>query len=132
MSELSLEACILCQESTCEGCDVFILYKKENPIVDYSEAKSNQHFKEVETVLDELIDNAKSDGSTASYYQLPEGAKEIQDLISYKNMNAQVGEIFRSAYRYGEASHSSMLRDAKKIQFYINEEIKRLEKYGNR
>ena len=67
-----------------------------------------------------------SDGSTASYYELPKGAKELQDLISHKNMNAQIGEIFRACYRYGQASHSDQLRDAKKIRFYINAEIKRL------
>ena len=69
----------------------------------------------------------KSDGSTASYYELPEGAVELQDLISYKNMNAQIGEIFRSCYRFGQASHSDKLRDAKKIKFYTLAEIKRLE-----
>lgn len=71
----------------------------------------------------------KSDGSTASYYELPEGAKQLQDLISHRNMNAQLGEIFRAAYRYGQASHSDKLRDAKKIKFYIEAEIARLEKY---
>ncbi len=85
----------------------------------------------------ELADNAqqasimqtlagRSDGSTASYYELPAGAQELQDLISYKNMNAQIGEIFRAAYRYGQSSHSDQLRDAKKIKFYIDAEIKRL------
>ena len=68
-----------------------------------------------------------SDGSTASYYELPEGATELQDLISFKDMNAQMGEIFRGTYRYGQASHSDRLRDAKKIKFYIDAEIKRLE-----
>ena len=69
---------------------------------------------------------AVSDGSTASYYELPQGAKELQDLISYKDMNAQIGEIFRATYRYGQSSHSDKLRDAKKIRFYIDAEIKRL------
>lgn len=69
-----------------------------------------------------------SDGSTASYYELPEGAQELQDLISYRNMNSQIGEIFRACYRYGIVSHSDMLRDAKKIKFYAEAEIKRLEK----
>jgi hypothetical protein len=69
----------------------------------------------------------KSDGSTASYYQLPKGAAELQDLISHKDMNAQIGEIFRACYRYGEVAHSKMLRDAKKIKFYAEAEIKRLE-----
>jgi hypothetical protein len=72
-------------------------------------------------------DPSRSDGSTASYYQLPGGADELQHLISYKNMNAQIGEIFRSCYRYGESSHSDQLRDAKKIKFYIDAEISRLQ-----
>ena len=72
----------------------------------------------------------QSDGSTADYYTLPEGATQLQDLISYRDMNAQLGEIFRATYRYGIASHSDRLRDAKKIRFYIDAEIARLEKYG--
>ena len=71
----------------------------------------------------------RSDGSTASYYQLPEGAKELQDLISFRNMNAQVGEMFRALYRYGMSSHSDKLRDAKKVLFYAKAEIERLKKY---
>jgi hypothetical protein len=39
-----------------------------------------------------------SDGSTASYYQLPAGATELQQLISHRDMNAQIGEIFRACY----------------------------------
>jgi hypothetical protein len=68
-----------------------------------------------------------SDGSTASYYELPKESKELQDLISAKNMNAQIGEIFRECYRYGQASHSDELRGIKKILFYANAELKRLE-----
>ena len=69
-----------------------------------------------------------SDGSTASYYELPKGATELQHLISAKNMNAQIGEIFRACFRYGEVSHSDMLRDAKKMEFYAKAEIERLNK----
>lgn len=72
--------------------------------------------------------NSTSDGSTASYYELPEGATELQDLISHRDMNSQIGEIFRSCYRYGLVSHSDKLRDAKKIRFYAQAEIERLEK----
>ena len=68
-----------------------------------------------------------SDGSTASYYQLPRNAKELQDLISHRNMNAQIGEIFRACYRMGRAAHSDELRDAKKILFYAKAEVARLE-----
>ena len=67
-----------------------------------------------------------SDGSTAKYYELPDYATELQHLISHKNMNAQIGEVFRTCYRYGEASHSDMLREARKIRFYADAEIARL------
>ena len=69
----------------------------------------------------------RSDGSTASYYELPPGCTELQDLISYRNMNAQDGEIFRAIYRKGRASHSDELRDARKVLFYAQAEVKRLE-----
>lgn len=71
--------------------------------------------------------NSRSDGSKADYYQLPVGCTELQDLISYRNLNAQDGEIFRSIYRKGRASHSDELRDAKKVLFYAKAEVKRLE-----
>jgi hypothetical protein len=73
----------------------------------------------------------KSDGSTASYYELPEGSTELQHLISHRNMNAQIGEVFRACYRYGLVEHSEMLRDAKKIRFYAQAEIERLEKLAS-
>tara|TARA_Y100000401_G_C8217701_1_gene171673 strand:+ start:80 stop:505 length:426 start_codon:yes stop_codon:yes gene_type:complete len=84
-------------------------------------------FKTIDRAL-RLVRTNVSDGSSADYYVLPEGANELQDLISHKNMNAQIGEIFRSCYRYGQPLHSDMLRDAKKIKFYAEAEIKRLEK----
>lgn len=70
----------------------------------------------------------QSNGSTASYYQLPANAKELQDLISHRNMNSQIGEIFRACYRMGRAAHSDELRDARKILFYAQAEVYRLEK----
>ena len=69
----------------------------------------------------------KSDGSSADYYKLPMHCTELQDLISHRDMNAQIGEIFRACYRYGLASHSDRMRDAKKIMFYIGAEIMRLD-----
>lgn len=74
------------------------------------------------------ISKEHSDGSSADYYKLPPGATQLQDLISHRNMNAQIGEIFRACFRYGNASHSDQLRDAKKILFYAHSEVKRLER----
>lgn len=70
----------------------------------------------------------RSDGSTASYYVLPPGAMQFQDLISHRDMNAQIEEIFRACYRMGLVEHSDRLRDAKKILFYAKAEVERLEK----
>jgi hypothetical protein len=78
--------------------------------------------------LEEYDDKIQSDGSTALYYELPNDATELQDLISAKNMNAQIGEIFRACYRYGEVAHSPMIRDIKKILFYAKAELERLNK----
>jgi len=94
--------------------------KKEHPAIEIDGKMQEAH---------DSIDNV-SDGSTASYYELPDNASELQHLISYKHMNSQMGEIFRSCYRYGSASHSDQLRDAKKIKFYIEAEIERLETWS--
>jgi len=74
---------------------------------------------------------SKSDGSTADYYKLPEGATQLQHLISHRNMNAQIGEVFRACYRYGLVEHSPEIRDIKKIIFYAKAELERLEKLQN-
>ena len=68
-----------------------------------------------------------SDGSSADYYRLPVGATQLQDLISQRDMNAQIGEIFRACYRYGLVQHSPRKRDIKKILFYAQAELARLE-----
>jgi hypothetical protein len=68
-----------------------------------------------------------SDGSSADYYKLPARATQLQDLISHRNMNAQIGEIFRACYRMGMVSHSPEIRDVRKIIFYAQAELKRLE-----
>lgn len=70
-----------------------------------------------------------NDGSTADYYVLPEGATQLQDLIAFRNMNAQLGEIQRAVYRYGQGHHSSKERDLKKIIFYAQAELDRIKKY---
>lgn len=69
-------------------------------------------------------------GASADYYILPAGATQLQDLIAFRDMNAQLGEIFRAAYRYGQPGHhSSKERDLRKIIFYAQAELVRLEKY---
>jgi len=53
---------------------------------------------------------------------------ELQHLISDLDLNAQIGEVFRECYRYGQASHSDEIRGIKKILFYAKAELERLQK----
>jgi hypothetical protein len=109
------------------GSTLYEKYKK------YSEEGDDEEMQIPMQGEETLILNAKkrkkgrSDGSTASYYELPEGAEQLQDLISHKNLNGQLAEIFRECYRFGEASHCDELRGIKKILFYAEAEKKRLE-----
>jgi len=73
----------------------------------------------------------QSDGTTAHYYELPEGATELYHLIIAKDMNAQMGEIGRAWYRYGQVEHSDKMRDLNKIIAYAEQEKERLTKYGD-
>jgi hypothetical protein len=63
---------------------------------------------------------------------LPEDATMLQDLISFCNMNAQLGEVFRACFRMGHVEHSEEMRDAKKIKFYLDAELVRLQKYDTK
>lgn len=67
-------------------------------------------------------------GSTPSQYGLPDGAKELQDLIEYRDMSFAIGNIFKSCYRFGKCNHSDKLRDINKIIWFAKREKRRLEK----
>tara|TARA_R110000803_G_scaffold35741_4_gene77133 strand:+ start:244 stop:627 length:384 start_codon:yes stop_codon:yes gene_type:complete len=92
---------------------------------------STSYVLRVQKAVNKASGSTVSDGSSADYYDVPKSCKQLQDLISHKDMNAQMGEIFRSCYRYGQVAHSKKLRDAKKIKFYAEAEIKRLEALDN-
>ena len=108
-------------------------YAKDNPDATIQQiaaevGTSTSYVLRIQKVIKRNPSASVSDGSTADYYDVPKNCRELQDLISHKDMNAQMGEIFRSCYRYGQVAHSKKLRDAKKIKFYAEAEIKRLEK----
>lgn len=73
-----------------------------------------------------MFDKERSDGSTASYYELPEGATELQHLISHRNMNHAIGSIFSLCYDHSKNAHSS-IETAIEIRRMAEFEIKRLE-----
>ncbi len=69
-----------------------------------------------------------SGGSTPKQYGVPEGAKDLQDLIEHREMNFALGNIFKACYRRGTCEHSDELRDMRKIVWFAEREIARLEK----
>ncbi len=67
-----------------------------------------------------------SDGGSTSYYELPQGANELNDLIEHKRMSFALGNIFKACYRFGEKDAASRLYDLNKIIFFA-ERLKALE-----
>jgi hypothetical protein len=66
-------------------------------------------------------------GWSSSYYELPENAEELQDLIEFKNMNFALGNIFKACYRMGDKAGTSEVYDLNKIIFYAERELRRIE-----
>jgi hypothetical protein len=62
-------------------------------------------------------------GGSTSYYALPKGAKDIQDLIEYKDMNFSLGNILKACYRLGNCDHSDRVRDLNKIIWFAEREL---------
>jgi len=70
----------------------------------------------------ELLELSGLDGR---YYQFPEGCRELQDLIEHRDMNFNVGNIFKAAYRLGNKPGVSKKYDLEKIIFYAQRELDR-------
>lgn len=78
-----------------------------------------------ESFCDAIL-GASSDGGSTSYYELPAGATELNDLIEHKRMSFALGNIFKACYRFGEKDAASRLYDINKI-IYFAERLKALE-----
>tara|TARA_R110000772_G_scaffold5454_8_gene19545 strand:+ start:7611 stop:7922 length:312 start_codon:yes stop_codon:yes gene_type:complete len=73
------------------------------------------------------MDKVKSDGGGgANYYDLPKGAKQLQDLIEYRNMNGSVKDIFKACYRMGMKDGHDDEYDARKMSYYSLRELGRI------
>jgi hypothetical protein len=73
---------------------------------------------------------APNDGGSAEYYELPEGATELQDLIEYKRMNFAVGNMFKACYRLSDETHSNTEREINKILWFAKRELSRVRRGG--
>lgn len=62
-------------------------------------------------------------GVSSEYYNLPVGARQLNDLIEHKEMNFAVGNIFKAAYRLGEKEGISKSYDLYKIILFSIREL---------
>jgi len=69
--------------------------------------------------------NSRGDGGSTSYYNLPEGATELSDLIYHKKMNHSIGESFCAIYRLND--NGEYARNIRKAIFYLQLELKHCE-----
>lgn len=59
----------------------------------------------------------KPDGGPAAYYDFPEGAITLNDLIEYKDMGFHRGNIFKACWRYGSKEGTTTEYDERKILY---------------
>ena len=69
-----------------------------------------------------------SDGGSSPYYAILPDEKDAQDIIERKGMNFARGNVFKAAWRMGEKDVASELYDWRKIKWFAEREIARLEK----
>jgi len=71
--------------------------------------------------------HTKSDGGSSSYYELPPDCKQLQDIISKKDMGFSQGNIFKAAYRWDQKP--DLTYNLRKILWFAQYELDRL--YAN-
>ena len=57
-------------------------------------------------------------GDGNDYYDLPLNALQLQDLIEFKNMNANIKDIFKACWRKGDKKRVDEIYDVEKMVYY--------------
>ena len=70
----------------------------------------------------------KSDGGSTDYYHIPEGTRDLDDLIALKKMSFRMGNIFKACYRLGQKEGTHREYDLRKIIFFAQRELEMVEK----
>lgn len=60
----------------------------------------------------------KSNGGPSVYYDFPDTARTLNDLIEFKRMSFAHGNIFKAAFRLGNKKGISLEYDLTKIVYY--------------
>ena len=68
-----------------------------------------------------------SGGGSSSYYQLPEGSTELDDLIMFKRMPWPIANIFKACYRWDSGKNKKEY-EVDKIIWFANSIKKNLKR----
>lgn len=66
-------------------------------------------------------------GGPSDYYDLPDYAETLNDLIEYKEMSFAQGNIFKAAYRLGNKEGVKKEYDLNKIIYFAERMLLQLE-----
>lgn len=90
----------------------------DNPQESYAES--------IQRMTKEVEKKITSDGKATVYYDFPEGASTLNDIIEFKNMSFARGNIFKAAYRLGEKNGIDDIYDLNKIIYYAERMINQI------
>lgn len=92
---------------------------------DYSKDSNDEKIQNFDS-----LDSSKNNGGSTDYYDFPENAKCVMDLIEIFGMNFSQGNILKSAYCLNRGRHdgTNMERELNKIIFFAKRELERISK----
>lgn len=81
--------------------------------------KSGKSYLEIINVIKNTDTFKKHNGGDGNdYYDLPPNALQLQDLIEFKNMNANIKDIFKACWRKGDKKGVDEIYDVEKMVYY--------------
>ena len=69
-----------------------------------------------------------SDGGSSDYYKVPEGTRDVDDLITHKKLPWRIANIFKACYRWDEKEGNDALYEINKILWFAEREKEELTK----
>lgn len=70
-----------------------------------------------------------NNGGKTDYYDLPKDVKCCQDIIEWRKMNFQQGNIFKVAFTFNQGRHDATTyeRELNKIIYFAQRELERIK-----
>lgn len=92
----------------------------------FEKIQNTEKIQNIET--SQNFDSSKNNGGSTDYYDFPENAKCVMDLIEIFGMNFSQGNILKSAYCLNRGRHdgTNMERELNKIIFFAKRELERI------